>query len=327
MRIWLGIVTLTGGVAALAMWLAPSSVESGLSVVSDIGAGGVASLSSSRDTSGRDKAGASRNDPAIADAEGRFFGSALPATTARPSSTDAKPASTAAARTWTTDVVIYPGARGQGSDLAAPARVVASSGVNAPRNQPRQEIARALQAELKRIGCYAGDIDGEWGPGSRRSLRAFIEQANSGLSSDEPELIHLTLARGYSGIACRSGPAQPNGATTATRTAPPVFAPTIAPVRPPFAPSSPVFATSPAAAPAPASVVAGTTDSPASSSLRPGNFEGRMTVGAPLPADAAQSGAVPLTAAPGLPAAHPRPQRPRTTQRRDPSWTRNFFNQ
>lgn len=321
MRIWLGIVTLTAGVAALAMWFAPSSVESGLSVVSEIGAGGVASLSSSRD-----KAGAYRDDPAAADAGGRFFGAAMPATTARPSSAEAKPTSTTA-RTWTTDVVVYPGAREQGSDLAAPARVVATSGVSAPRNQPRQEIARALQAELKRIGCYAGDVDGEWGPGSRRSLRAFIEQANSGLSSDEPELIHLTLARGYSGIACRSGPGQPSGAMTATRTAPPVFAPTITPVRPPFAPSAPAFATSPAPASAPASVVAGTVDSPASSSLRPGNFEGRMTVGAPLPADAAQGGAVPLTAAPGLPAAQPRPQRPRNTQQHDRSWTKNFFNQ
>lgn len=327
MRIWLGIVTLTGGVAALAMWIVPSSVETGLSVVSEIGAGGVARLSSSRDTSGRDKAGAYHNEPAIADAEGRFFGSAMPATVARPSLAEAKPTSTATARTWTTDVVVYPGAREKGSDLAAPARVVASSGVNAPRNQARQEIARALQAELKRIGCYAGDIDGEWGPGSKRSLRAFIEQANSGLPSDEPELIHLTLARGYSGIACRAGSGQPNGAMTATRTAPPVFAPTIAPVRPPFPPSSPAFATSPAPTSAPGSVVAGTIDAPASSSLRPGSFEGRMTVGAPLPADAAQSGTVPLTAAPGLPAAQPRPQRPRTAQRRDPSWTRNFFNQ
>ncbi len=327
MRIGLGIVTLTAGVAAFSLWFAPSSVESGLSVVSGIGAGGIASLSSSRD-----RAGSPAGDPATADPGGRFFGSALPSTTARAPAAEPKRtdySASAPSRTWSTDVVIYPGAREQGADPVLAARVVTPSSVSTPRNQPRHELARALQAELKRVGCYAGEVDGEWGPGSKRSLRAFMEQANSGLSSDEPDLIQLTLVRGYSGAACRSAPGQPNGTTTAIRTAPPAFAPTIAPVRPPFAPSVPAFANAPAAAPGP--LAAGAVDSPASSSLRPANFEGRMTVGAPLPTDAARGETAPLNAAPGLPAAQPAPQRPRPVQqqaqRPDRNWTKNFFNQ
>jgi hypothetical protein len=81
-------------------------------------------------------------------------------------------------------------------------------------------------------------------------------------------------------------------------------------------------------------VVTGTIDTPASGSLRPASFEGRMTVGAPLPADAAQSEAAPLNAAPGLPTSQPRAQRPRPqqqpqqqAQRRERAWTGNFFNQ
>ncbi len=332
MRIGLGIVTLTAGVAAFSLWFVPSTVESGLAVVSCIDAGGVASLSSSRD-----KSGSQRNDRQAAETSSgpRFFGSGLPATSARsasdePGATDKTASMPAQANGWTTDVVIYPGAREQGSDpvLSAPARVVASGSVNTPRNQPRQELARALQAELKRVGCYVGEVDGEWGPGSKRSLRAFIEHANSGLSSDEPDLIQLTLVRGYPGTACRTSPSQTNGTITATRIAPPSPGPAITPVRPPFQPSAPAFAAVPSPTPAP--VIAGTVDTPASNSLRPASFEGRMTVGAPLPADVAQTETAPLNAAPGAPVSQPRAQRPRPqqqAQRRERAWTGNFFNQ
>jgi hypothetical protein len=338
MRIGLGILTLAAGVAALSLWFVPSTVESELSVVSDIGTGGVASLSAERGNSGSQRP--DHTSPET-NSTSRFFGSALPVTPARvtaagtdPKATATTPSAQAPSNAWTTDVVIFSGAREQGFDpvLSAPARVVATSGASATRYLPRQEIARALQAELKRVGCYFGEVDGEWGPGSKRSLRAFIEHANSGISSDEPDLIQLTLVRGYHGTACRAAPARTNGTTTATRTQSPVVGPAIAPARAPFTPSAPTFATSPAPAPAP--VVTGTIDTPASGSMRPASFEGRMTVGAPLPADAALSEAAPLTAAPGSPTSQPRALRPRPqqqpqhqAQRRDRAWTGNFFNQ
>ena len=38
---------------------------------------------------------------------------------------------------------------------------------------PTEADFRAAQTELKRLGCYASLIDGDWGPGSRRALTAF----------------------------------------------------------------------------------------------------------------------------------------------------------
>ena len=40
--------------------------------------------------------------------------------------------------------------------------------------QPQQEdLPRRLQAELKRVGCYGGEVDGNWGAGSRAGLETF----------------------------------------------------------------------------------------------------------------------------------------------------------
>lgn len=41
-----------------------------------------------------------------------------------------------------------------------------------PRSAP-DPLARQLQAELARLGCYTVAVDGLWGPGSRRALEAF----------------------------------------------------------------------------------------------------------------------------------------------------------
>ncbi len=39
-------------------------------------------------------------------------------------------------------------------------------------NSPKQ-LAEVLQRELKRVGCYSGKIDGDWGPGSKRAMSAY----------------------------------------------------------------------------------------------------------------------------------------------------------
>lgn len=45
-------------------------------------------------------------------------------------------------------------------------------------------ITTSLQRELKRVGCYRGAIDGDWGPGSRSALRRFNGGANTKLPVD-----------------------------------------------------------------------------------------------------------------------------------------------
>ncbi len=187
-----------------------------------------------------------------------------------------------------------------------------------------------MQAELKRVGCYVGEVDGEWGPASRRALRAFIEQVNSGLSGDEPDLIQLTLVRGYPGSACRSAPGSAAGTMTAHRSSPPL-GPTLAPARPSFAASAPTFAAAPVPAPAlvsQAPVVTGTIATPTAEAARPAGFEGRMAIGAPMAPDSTAGDAAPLiAAAPPPPRAHrPRPAA-QQAQRRERAWTGTFFNQ
>ncbi|MEZ5842617.1 MAG: peptidoglycan-binding domain-containing protein [Hyphomicrobiaceae bacterium] len=83
--------------------------------------------------------------------------------------------------------------------VIAPAPVIAAR----PPSDPA-ELARLLQSELRRVGCYAGDIDGDWGPGSKRAMQAFTERVNSTLPVDAPDLVLLSLVRGHNRQICAS---------------------------------------------------------------------------------------------------------------------------
>lgn len=72
----------------------------------------------------------------------------------------------------------------------------------AAASMPRDELIRNLQRELKRVGCYHGEIDGDWGTGSRRAMGLFTDRVNATLPIDHPDFILLTLIRGHSSTAC-----------------------------------------------------------------------------------------------------------------------------
>ncbi len=55
-------------------------------------------------------------------------------------------------------------------------------------------LYRDLQAELKRIGCYSGNVDGVWGPTSQRALARFAQRENQTLDADEDALEELSEA-------------------------------------------------------------------------------------------------------------------------------------
>ncbi|MGE0857080.1 MAG: hypothetical protein AB7L18_13405, partial [Hyphomicrobiaceae bacterium] len=78
----------------------------------------------------------------------------------------------------------------------------------------RYELARKLQGELKRVGCYYGDVDGDWGMGSKRAMAGFLERVNATLPTDSPDYILLTLVQGHAdracGVSCPSGQALAN---------------------------------------------------------------------------------------------------------------------
>ncbi|MGE8944234.1 hypothetical protein ACO2I3_20215 [Leptospira interrogans] len=66
----------------------------------------------------------------------------------------------------------------------------------------RYELARELQTELRRVGCYYGEIDGDWGSGSKRAMSGFTSRVNASLPVDAPDAIMLTMIRRFDGQAC-----------------------------------------------------------------------------------------------------------------------------
>ncbi|MBL4926770.1 caspase family protein [Tabrizicola sp. KVB23] len=58
---------------------------------------------------------------------------------------------------------------------------VAPGGVALPENLPE-----GVQQELKRVGCYSGKVDGDWGNGSRRALGRYFDAVKSDSKETEP---------------------------------------------------------------------------------------------------------------------------------------------
>jgi hypothetical protein len=66
----------------------------------------------------------------------------------------------------------------------------------------RETIGRQLQKELKRVGCYDGELNGAWTRPTRRAMKTFIDRVNARLPSDEPDSILLALVQAYRDKAC-----------------------------------------------------------------------------------------------------------------------------
>ena len=69
----------------------------------------------------------------------------------------------------------------------------------------RAQLTRDLQTELKRVGCYGGDVTGNWTPSTKRAMGSFMDRVNATLPMDEPDYILLTLVQGHAEIACGGG--------------------------------------------------------------------------------------------------------------------------
>lgn len=95
-----------------------------------------------------------------------------------------------AAGTWTAVVTSEPTAKG---------KMTSSKPGDA---ETRAALASDLQRELKRVGCYGGDITGSWTTSSKRAMAAFMERVNATLPVEEPDYILLTLVQGHAATAC-----------------------------------------------------------------------------------------------------------------------------
>ncbi len=63
-------------------------------------------------------------------------------------------------------------------------------------------LASSVQNELKRLGCYSGDVDGIWGRVSQRAASDFEKHAAEQLASLEPSSGMLNLLRSQTGRIC-----------------------------------------------------------------------------------------------------------------------------
>lgn len=85
-----------------------------------------------------------------------------------------------------------------GSTSPAPAAPSASAATPTAVNTDPRALARALQAELKRVGCDPGPIDGNWGRKAEDALAEFARQSKA-----------TTLSREASQEALKAVAAQP----------------------------------------------------------------------------------------------------------------------
>lgn len=90
-------------------------------------------------------------------------------------------------------------AEGQTVDEAArPATTQPSTASNSGKNG----LVAAIQNELVRVGCYAGEPDGAWSDRTRVAMQAFNMSVHVNLPTGSPDYILLTLLQGHSAKAC-----------------------------------------------------------------------------------------------------------------------------
>jgi hypothetical protein len=63
-------------------------------------------------------------------------------------------------------------------------------------------LAREIQRELKRVGCYAGDVNGVWSPAARRAMKTFTDRVNASLPVERPDYILLAMVQNHQDKAC-----------------------------------------------------------------------------------------------------------------------------
>lgn len=73
---------------------------------------------------------------------------------------------------------------------------------SAPARQAAPTLVHQIQIELRRVGCYSGNIDGQWSEATQRAMQALGERVSVLRPVDTPDYIMLALARDQQGNAC-----------------------------------------------------------------------------------------------------------------------------
>lgn len=191
MRAVFGLLLVMLGLAMAVVWMPERDGQRQLAAVTDIAVQGLPRIADLPTANGRTF---SPQTPLLASVEPQGSRPAHTVSVARVAS----PVVETAVQTSSPSVVT-------GSITAAPvAPSIAQARPQQP-DMPRDELVRNLQRELRRVGCYAGEIDGDWGSGSKRAMSNFTDRVNASLPVEQPDFILLTLLRGQPAGTCAKG--------------------------------------------------------------------------------------------------------------------------
>src|SRR3954471_23718822 len=84
----------------------------------------------------------------------------------------------------------------------APEAVIAALPEPSARPESEPDLARNTQLELVRLGCSAGDADGNWGKSSRAAIGRFNRYAKASLSENAPTSATLAALRSHDERVC-----------------------------------------------------------------------------------------------------------------------------
>ena len=71
----------------------------------------------------------------------------------------------------------------------------------------RNKLAREIQQQLRRVGCYWGRVDGSWDSVTKDAMREFTGRVNAMLPLDQPDYAQLALVQSQSDEVCDACPA------------------------------------------------------------------------------------------------------------------------
>jgi hypothetical protein len=195
----LNVLAVAGGFAVAVFWMSSGGDPSSrLAVVTEIAPQGTARLAAA---SG-EPSDQHQPTPAAprASAEARPAGKDQATTQSAP----ARPAATTAARPARADESPLRTGGGE-SNRTAPILSAAAPTPAATAPLSGVELVNRLQRELRRVGCYSGDISGEWTVASRRAMDQFVNRVNASLPTDRPDTVLLALVQSQAGTVCRAG--------------------------------------------------------------------------------------------------------------------------
>jgi hypothetical protein len=204
----------------------------------------------------------------------------------------------------------------------------------APMPRDRDAIGRELQKELRRVGCYDGELNGAWTTTTKQAMKLFMDRVNASLPTDEPDPILLTMVRGYQDRVCGKPCPAGQGLADGGRCVPNAMLVRAAPKPPVPVAAAPAPVPAPVVAAKPTPAITGwttTTTASAPPAATPPTGaappEGRMALAGPQsasdPAATPPLEQPPQAAAPTPPVAAKRP--PRAVGSGEANWARNLF--